>query len=87
MNKLDQLREKYDYVVAMKSLIDRQKLDKQDEIHLRIIAILRLNEANVISDLLHHKIIEKFVFDQETNTGYYCIRVIRRKEGKKYADC
>ena len=81
------LSDNYDYVIGCKKKDGDNFMSEQDKKHIRILAILQLARDQQIDYVLHHKFNEKFVYDTDNQMGYYCIKIIKGKEGKKYADC
>lgn len=89
MIDLRKLNEEYEIVIRYKAKDGKNKdsLDEQDKKHIRIMAILQLGHDQQIDYVLSRDFKEKFIFDKKTQMAYYCIKILRRKEGKKYADC
>ena len=88
MIDLLKLNEEYDIVIGAKNKTDNKvKLDEQDKLHIRVIAILNIAKAGQIDLLLNRKFKEKFIYDEEDQMAYYCVKLIKERKVKKYADC
>lgn len=83
-----ELSKKYEFVVGFNRKEDKpvKHLSEQDKKHIRILATLQLAKDRQIQHLLDNEFVEHFLFDEEKQIGYYCVRLIR-KRGKDYADC
>lgn len=84
----DELNNKYDFVVGFKLRdgITKKELDEQDRKHLRILGLARIIEMKCLPVLVDNSITERFFYDQNEKVGYYCVKIIKRKEVTKYAD-
>lgn len=87
MININEYSEKYDFVIGFKSKEKRNIMTDQDKKHIRIMAILQIAKNGSIEQIMNSEFTEKFIYDKEDQMAYYCIKLIRRKEGKKYADC
>ena len=83
------LNETYDFIVGFnhKGEENKTQITNQDKLHVRILGILQIAKSGNIEVVLNRNFTEKFIFDDEKQVIYYCIKLQRRKEGKKYADC
>ena len=88
MALIDELGKKYDFVIGFKlrNEIEKKELDEQDRKHLRILGIAKINDRQCLPVLINNHITERFFYDQKEKVGYYCVKIIQRKEGRKYAD-
>ena len=86
MINIEDLHKKYEFIIGFHSKRSVKAMTEQDKRHIRILGILQLSRDNQIKNILDKEFVEKFIFDEENQVAYYCIKFIR-KEGKKYADC
>ena len=86
MINIKEFTNKYEFVIGFKSKEQRKSITDQDKKHIRIMAILQIANNGSIGEILDSEFTEKFIYDEEDQMAYYCIK-IKRKEGKKYADC
>ena len=77
-----ELRNKYDFILAFKKKIDDKNFTEQDKKHIRIVSILQLTRDKQIEHLLKSEFTEKFIYDDENKTAYYCVK-LKRKEGSE----
>lgn len=84
----EELNKKFDFVVGFKLQdgIEKKELDEQDRKHLRILGIMQISKKQLISVLINNHITERFFYDQKEKVGFYCVKIIKRKEVRKYAD-
>ena len=78
----EEIRKKYDFVLAFKKKINDKNFTKQDENHIRIVSILQLTRDKQIEYLLNNEFTEKFIYDDENKTAYYCVKLKERKDQK-----
>ena len=86
MINLEKLHSKYEFIIGFKAKHIVKFMSDQDKKHIRILATMQLIRDKQIEHILNNEFSEKFIFDDEKQTAYYCIKFIR-KEGQKYADC
>lgn len=87
MINIEEFTNKYEFVIGFKSKEQRKSITDQDKKHIRIMAILQIAKNGSIEKIMDSEFTEKFIYDEEDQMAYYCIKLVRRKEGKKYADC
>ena len=86
MINIEEFQNKYEIVIGFKSKQDKKFIDDQDKKHIRIMSILHIAKNGNIEKIMNSEFTEKFIYDKEDQTVYYCIK-IKRKVVKKYADC
>lgn len=88
MPLVNEVDKKFDFVVGFKlrEEIEKKELDEQDRKHLRILGLTRIIEKQCLPVLINNRITERFFYDQNEKVGYYCVKIIQRKEVRKYAD-
>lgn len=87
MIDVEELSKKYSFVIGFKIKRYMEKVTNQDKIHIRILAILELEKRVEIDEILKRKFREVFIFDKEAQITYYCIKFIKERKVKSYADC
>lgn len=88
MALINELNKKFDFVIGFKlrEEIEKKELDEQDRKHLRILGIAKINERQCLPVLINNRFTERFFYDQKEKVGFYCVKIIQRKEVRKYAD-
>lgn len=86
MINIEEFRNKYEIVIGFKSKQDKNYIDDQDKKHIRIMSILQIAKNGNIEEIMNREFTEKFIYDKEDQTAYYCIK-FKRKVVKKYANC